>query len=45
MIGRNGRPMTVKIILLAMLLVSIAAAYHFPGPIAARQRRGQNLRT
>jgi hypothetical protein len=31
--------MTVKIILLAMLLVSIAAAYHFHAPVAGRQRK------
>jgi hypothetical protein len=31
--------MTVKILLLAMLLGSIAAGSYFHGPIAARQRK------
>jgi hypothetical protein len=31
--------MTVKILLLAMILASIAASYHFQAPIGPRQRK------
>jgi hypothetical protein len=34
-----GLTMTVKIVLLAMLLASIAASYHFQAPMTARQRK------
>jgi hypothetical protein len=38
-VAGTGRTMTMKILLLAMLLAAISAAYHHQGSLLAQQRK------